>query len=102
MTASCRTAQKKKYRTQKQAELLLKILTAAAPYLELQFVCLFGCFFFFKEQKNVAALNLSLSNVSTLNLWQPHSRGSKTLSSSSSSVIENLSKKGVFSGFSSM
>lgn len=29
-------------------------------------------------------------------LWQPHSRGSKTLSSSSSSVIENLSKKKCF------
>lgn len=31
MTASSGTAQKKKYRMQKQAELLLKILTAAAP-----------------------------------------------------------------------
>lgn len=36
--------------------------------LELQFVCLFGCFFLCKEQKNVAALNISLSNVSTLTI----------------------------------
>lgn len=98
MTASSRSAQKKKYRTQKQAELLLKILTAAAPYLELQFVCLFGCFFFQRTEERCSFKSqlVKCQHSHNRKLWQPHSRGSQTLSSSSSSVIENLSKKKCF------